>query len=77
MKALSKYALNKSGLIQADPFAGYEPRKVKEKFSTQKESDTLPFSCAQVGQIIDHCASKFDADVVDHWLPVCGLHGCA
>lgn len=47
MKALTKYALNKAGLIQADPFAGYEPRKVKEKFSKQKIT-TISYTPEQV-----------------------------
>jgi integrase len=69
MKSLSKYALNQAGLIQADPFAGFQARKPKEKFSAQKPK-TLPFSPEQVGKILDFCEAKFDGEVIDRWLPL-------
>ncbi|MDB5659104.1 MAG: hypothetical protein JWS10_1719 [Cypionkella sp.] len=69
MKALTKYALNTAGLIQADPFAGYQPRKAKEKFSEQKITTTA-YTPKQVGAILDHCAVTYDTDVIDYWLPI-------
>ncbi|WP_295074642.1 site-specific integrase [Tabrizicola sp.] len=70
MKSLSKYALNQAGLTQADPFAGFQARKPKEKFSTQNEQKTLPFTPEQVGKIIDQSRSTYDSDLIDHWLPL-------
>lgn len=69
MKNLTKYALNGAGLIQADPFAGYQPRKVKEKFSEQKITTTA-YTPKQVGAVLDHCAATYDTDVIDYWLPI-------
>lgn len=69
MKSLTKYALNKAGLISADPFAGYQPRKAKQRFSAKREEKTKAFTPAQVGQILDLSAT-FDPDLIDRWLPL-------
>lgn len=69
MRALSKYAVM-SGYISADPFAGYQPRRPKEKFSAQKKLDVRPYTPEQVRLITDHSAATYDADVMDHWMPL-------
>ncbi|OWY08720.1 hypothetical protein B6V74_12910 [Thioclava sp. F42-5] len=69
MKSLSKYALNQAGLISADPFAGYKPRGEKVKFSAGSVKETIPFTPAQVGKILDH-VEKTDGEVIDRWLPL-------
>ena len=70
MKSLTKYAVNRPGLIAADPFAGYKPRRERLKHSAKKESDTIPYTPEQVGRILDHSLTKFDGDTADHWLPL-------
>ena len=70
MKAMTKYALNGPGTLNADPFAGYETIGEKEKHSKARESDTVAYTPAQVSMILDHCETRFDKDSWDYWLPM-------
>jgi len=70
LKAMSKYAVARAGLLQSDPFAGYEPVGEKVKHSKAKQSDVIPYTPEQVGMILDHCAKTFDRQTMDYWLPL-------
>jgi len=70
LKAMTKYAVARAGLLQSDPFAGYEPVGEKVKHSKAKQSDVIPYTPAQVGMILDHCAKTFDQQSMDYWLPM-------
>jgi len=70
MKLLSKYAVNRAGLLTVDPFTGYQPRSVKESYSNKKKAKRISYTPAQVGVILDHCATTFDRELIDHWLPL-------
>ena len=67
---MSKYAVARAGLLQSDPFAGYEPVGEKVKHSKAKQSDVIPYTPEQVGMILDHCAKTFDRQTMDYWLPL-------
>jgi hypothetical protein len=56
MKAMTKYALNDAGLLDADPFAGLLPIKDKVKQSTAKKGAVIAYTPAEVGLILAHCA---------------------
>ncbi|MEC7762553.1 MAG: site-specific integrase [Pseudomonadota bacterium] len=69
MKSLTGFALDKLGVISTDPFVGYTTDKTKQKASDTKKAKRVPFSPAQVRQILDH-AKTFDASTMDHWMPL-------
>lgn len=70
LKAMTKYAVARAGLLLSDPFAGYEPVGEKVKHSKAKQSDVIPYTPTQVGMILDHCAKTFDRQVMDYWMPM-------
>ncbi len=69
MKGLTKYALDKLGEIEADPFAGYTVSKIKVKHSVAAKDNKKPFSPSQVTQVLQYCKTTFDRDTIDYWLP--------
>lgn len=70
MKSLTKYAVSRAGSLQVDPFANYAPARDKVKHAIAKKKARITYTPEQVGMILDHCATKFDKQTVDYWLPL-------
>jgi integrase len=69
MKGLTKYALDKLGEIEVDPFSGYTISKAKVKHAIAAKDKKRPYTPAQVTSVLSHCRAKFDHDTIDYWLP--------